>query len=1849
MSGTRRLSQSHVPQGPQQQHNGANDPSQLTVFAPLPSEAESAVGQKSFLFKVLKKVTGTSTGSLSSASIPHSSYSQAEMHLGNNSTQNVNGALARQRHYPRSIDPHGKTEDEMREQTPSSGSFFSPESSFPSHSEAAVENVPGVAMARGSNKEEHPRNLGSVLERIKFIRSKGSQPYRDNDFKQYWMPDSSSKECYDCGEKFTAFRRRRHCRVCGQIFCTRCANQEMDGRLLGYSGTIRMCSFCSQVVLGVVRYSDDPSSMNNNPAQKQTATDDVPEYSARSLRYQPFSGQSESDKGTELSQPHRTHSNDFRSLPFEQLREIWLEMNHISDGLELKIHRHRFRAFPDCVSGVEIVDWLIKRSMAPNRKMAVRIGQGLLNFKFLDCLTGHDTIFADEYALYKPKTVTNELEDVGIVSSVEAIDNEEPTWLQEIQQLGEMKASHSDPSFDYSVSPDVRDLFIQEFGSELQKKFAKRTDSMVSLSSQVDTEHPLTVSIDPSETGSVNHTPPPLSPSTSYAPSVSIPEDVAFGKVAELEFWKVPESAEINFELTENEHVINALNSAFHHRIRTLLNELQTWEGLDNEWHEHILALATKVTENVSPSVHENGDEMDIRQYVHIKKIPGGKPNESRVIFGVVCTKHVAHRKMRQNFINPKILLYSSALEYQRVEQKFSSLEPIMQQEAEFLKNYVAKISEFQPDILLVERNVSRLAQNYLFQEGITLAANMKETVMRRIARCTSADKFSIIDGRFTKPRLGTCAKFDVKSVVLPDGHCKAYMTLDGCPKHLGCTVLLRGSDKDVLVKVKKILRFVIYCQYNWKLEKAFLLDEHAKPPEGGDLIRPACCELQDFRETARSFMSSVSPFVHNLMPYLEWGEQLKELIRNRYNLPPIVFWSKLLDGYKFPSVINDDTTAAGMPIISIKNGTKGPHPLLTMKFTTGVNDVSIQKALANFRAYGGRISTKPALQRQGSQHHDSFVENSDSTPNRTGPVDCFDIYRHQRLAILCSIHACEQENINASFCVMPWILLIEFYGRNDLTLGDYLETFCFREDAPCPNQQCHRNMKEHCRRFACGEAVITVTLKELGDGNSQSLKRLVTWTWCKICGDVGPVVPLSVNSSALSFAKYLDLRFHASAYVSAACVSCQHSLHREHIQFFAFGRTVAAFKLNAVKVREIASPPAVIAMDDYRSLPDRHELIEMVKVVAVKGHNVFATIIELLSIVQGGDTDERLQNLLATCRTEKQLFKDRLECLQVKLASPLLKFSGELQREEKEQQRDFIWDIMDTLTNLRREVTETAAKWSGLLAEMKKKHEKRGAMKSFQSAPELLREETSGLSIPPAITEESPPSRKFSIEVGDSEENEESQDSVQLDDMSPVHQELSGSGMHYSVTSVGFAGMSGERDHVDSGLSRTPQTVRKSVGYAINAIPVPFPPNEHYLAGDCEKVPVIVYDDEISSMIAYVLTSKDYADQMAELQRNTKKEPRQSRNVSGEPVSNNTPRQSTSSTDGQSKNSESATVSLPVESSAVTLSVDADVLASTSKPSNKALTKSAPVSDTKQNYIEMQFADFCAKFYCRVFFPEEFRQLRDLVFPYGEDRYIRSLARCVAWKASGGKSGSTFSKTADGRFVLKQMSRLEVQSFMDFAPHYFAYMKQAVKEKRPTVLAKVVGVYRIGFRNSQTGAVAKQDLLIMENLFYGRSVQQAYDLKGSLRNRLATTDGKADSGSAEMVLLDENFLKRACENPLYIRPHAKQFLRNALRTDTQFLASQYVMDYSLLVGVDEDNQEILVGIIDYVRTFTWDKRLEMVVKSAGILGGGTGVAKLPTIVSPEVYRSRFVEAMDGYFLSVPDQWFGLARYVPGI
>ncbi|KAI7898306.1 uncharacterized protein BX663DRAFT_525376 [Cokeromyces recurvatus] len=310
-------------------------------------------------------------------------------------------------------------------------------------------------------------------------------------------------------------------------------------------------------------------------------------------------------------------------------------------------------------------------------------------------------------------------------------------------------------------------------------------------------------------------------------------------------------------------------------------------------------------------------------------------------------------------------------------------------------------------------------------------------------------------------------------------------------------------------------------------------------------------------------------------------------------------------------------------------------------------------------------------------------------------------------------------------------------------------------------------------------------------------------------------------------------------------------------------------------------------------------------------------------------------------------------------------------------------------------------------------------------------------------------------------------------------------------------------------------------------------------------------------------------------------------------------------------------------------------------KLQHKQQLRMSNVSNQNPFYLEMfpdetsqpwrfAFEGGSTNFSCKIYFAEQFDMLRKSC---GCDEiFISSLARCTTYDASGGKSGSIFLKTKDERFLIKQISKYEMDAFSGSANKYFIYMFNEVFDKGiPTVLCKIFGLYRIGFYNNASGKSMKMDILVMENLFYDIPIKQVFDLKGSMRNRYAEKTGKDVE-----VFLDENLVEIISKTPLYMKVDTKYNLSNSLYNDTQFLLSLDVMDYSLLVGFVEDSDEIVVGIVDFIRTFTWDKKLESWVKESGMLGGGK---KDPTIVSPKMYRKRFRSAIDLYFCMIPDFW----------
>lgn len=71
--------------------------------------------------------------------------------------------------------------------------------------------------------------------------------------RDFWMPDHSCPVCYECDAQFTVFNRRHHCRLCGRVFCAKCAANSIPSpsdetkdchEESSSDRRIRVCNYC---------------------------------------------------------------------------------------------------------------------------------------------------------------------------------------------------------------------------------------------------------------------------------------------------------------------------------------------------------------------------------------------------------------------------------------------------------------------------------------------------------------------------------------------------------------------------------------------------------------------------------------------------------------------------------------------------------------------------------------------------------------------------------------------------------------------------------------------------------------------------------------------------------------------------------------------------------------------------------------------------------------------------------------------------------------------------------------------------------------------------------------------------------------------------------------------------------------------------------------------------------------------------------------------------------------------------------------------------------------------------------------------------------------------------------------------------------------------------------------------------------------------------------------------------------------------------------------------------------------------------------------------------------------------
>ncbi|GIX63787.1 proteasome regulatory subunit [Babesia caballi] len=171
----------------------------------------------------------------------------------------------------------------------------------------------------------------------------------------------------------------------------------------------------------------------------------------------------------------------------------------------------------------------------------------------------------------------------------------------------------------------------------------------------------------------------------------------------------------------------------------------------------------------------------------------------------------------------------------------------------------------------------------------------------------------------------------------------------------------------------------------------------------------------------------------------------------------------------------------------------------------------------------------------------------------------------------------------------------------------------------------------------------------------------------------------------------------------------------------------------------------------------------------------------------------------------------------------------------------------------------------------------------------------------------------------------------------------------------------------------------------------------------------------------------------------------------------------------------------------------------------------------------------------------------------------------------SEGRSGALFFFTANGRLVLKTVTRQCAEFVQRWLPSYYAHT-----EKNPeSLITRFVGLFSM--TQCKNPSVTTY-FIVMNNVFYSSvAIHRRYDLKGSWVGRTVPEHGRKDHTVAlkdlDMAELEE-YVELGAEQ-------SKAFIK-VLARDVEFLADSMLMDYSLLLGIhyrsiseDEVNWEV--------------------------------------------------------------------------
>ncbi|KAL2216676.1 phosphatidylinositol-4-phosphate 5-kinase [Thermoascus aurantiacus ATCC 26904] len=1070
--------------------------------------------------------------------------------------------------------------------------------------------------------------------------------------RDFWMRDENAKDCFHCGEPFSTFRRKHHCRTCGQIFDAKCTLL-ISGAQFGQSGTIRVCKPCEAMINA---HEDDSSDFSDNEPSPGV----VNPLSDSGLNGNGNGGRPllEDDDASSVISQSLEHAMKTPTMAIPATRRAGEGHNRRSAVLEIDSDRPLTRP----TSSRSLKSSLNGRPHFMGHKRYHSRQQYIRSFKsYHDDRAPFQRRFAEEIgpemhlpAFHKDSIIDPDL--AQYLSDDASSGDEQPNLFSAVSDSTLSKSGGDSEKATFggflAAVKKGRSRFGDRSGASGINSGRDADDGSISSSKAVNLPRS-TRRRNLSVASSIHQR---ASPRTSRDNVFNTHEHSSPGTL------HPPGATTSGFKMTRSSSMRGAGAPAIElprpslQHVRKLLRQLLKDASVPHahSWETALMPILLKATDDVDPDV-QHGDDMDIRHYVKLKKIPGGRPGDTSYISGLVFTKNLALKSMPRSIPRPNILIITFALEYARHQQHFMSLEPVIRQEREFLENLVSRIAALRPNLLLVEKNVSGLALEFLEKANIATAYNVKPSVLEAVSRCTQTRIITSMDKLVTTPApAGQCGSFDLKTYVY-NGRKKTYMYISGCPKELGCTIVLRGASEDVLAKIKRITEFMIYVVYNLKLETCLMRDEFAQiPTSSDDGIK------KGVEDTEGSNSSKPNDVV------AEPSSKTQNAASNNSATTAAGQGTDVPDDVPMPTFYEDMVQKHETKILSASPFVKFEPPYLLMRArelerklaylkrlrdqdlssdqssddkTKSQKFVLITPEMVHQSPHGASAKVKEVLHAVHDAEYDTALHNYQTQKRQweayiSGNANLFDPYAHQNIFVLYSL-VCTTTSIP---CSGPDIFALEFYNEHDsdrileadCTLGQYVEDLCLSANAVCTINGCEKRMFEHHRQYVHGEAQISVFVQPYPCKLRGLQDTILMWSCCKICGNETQVMPMSDSTWKYSFGKYLELSFWSKDLHARAGV-CPHDLHRDHLRYFGFKDVALRIQYDPISLLEIIVPRTRVTWKVENDLRLRNEVYSKIE------HRLNKFMASVKARLKSINVESVMPELVEDCRRETE------------------------------------------------------------------------------------------------------------------------------------------------------------------------------------------------------------------------------------------------------------------------------------------------------------------------------------------------------------------------------------------------------------------------------------------------------------------------------------------------------------------------------------------------------------------------------------------------------------------------------------